>query len=66
MISFEGKPNDDCIEYIIKQEQKVVFYVSLVMSIVGSIPIIILTFLWDWIAIIVLPILIAFPFLAAV
>lgn len=66
MIEFYGELSEDCKKYMLKRDAKVAFYVGLVVAIIFIIPIIILAILWDWIFVIALPVLVAFPFLAAV
>lgn len=59
MIEFCGELSSECKQYMIKNETKNAFIGALIVSVLFSIIIIILAFLWEWIAIlfIIIPIL---------
>lgn len=66
MIEFNGELSDVCKNYMLKKEVKGAFFVSLIVAIIFSIPVIIATILKHWIFILGIPFLILIIILASI
>lgn len=63
MLEFNGKVSSKCKEYILKRERRAAFIATTITSSIFLIPVLIATFLWDWIAIIaVIPLILLVSF----
>ena len=64
MIEFCGKPSGKCLKYMLKRESKIGFIAGILTATLFCVPLIILTFTYDWIFIIPVPALIIMAVLA--